>query len=143
MKTLDGLYVLQWSLLKKICSEQTHLTTDPVLDSWFSILFAFAAFHPTLPCQSAILSTVVSHIPESNQLAISEIIIPSALNSLYCFNYWHLLEFLYFPLNFHNEHWILIRVGIESQMIEVFDSLGNPLGLSLQKVSYHPCTHFG
>ena len=138
LRTMDGKHVLQWSLLKKMTSTtKSYYTSDPVLDSWFSILFSFATLHEGDQCKVASLSTLVSSIPTSNIQIISEFMLPAALNNLYCFNYWHLLDFVYFPLNIDLNHWILIRVGIQSKMIEVFDSLGNHLGKMIQDVSYY------
>lgn len=136
LRTLDGQYKLQWKLLKEMTSTSTHLTADPVLDSWFFVLFSFAAIHSREECKVASLSTLVAYIPTSTTQNISEVLLPAALNNLYCFNYWHLLEFLYFPLNLNENHWILIRVGIENKIIEIFDSLGNELGRKTLQVSY-------
>jgi len=109
-------------------------TEDPVLDSWFSILFSFAAFQSRQPCTIAVLSCLVSPLPSLSMENIKRLI-PTALNDLCCFNYWHLLDFIYFPLMIDGDHWILIRVGIQTKMVDIFDSLGLIFEDKLQKVS--------
>lgn len=135
---MDGQFILQWSLLKKMTDTKSYYTSDPVLDSWFFVLFSHAVLHDRSNCTVASLSTLVSPLPTTKIQSLSEVILPAALNNLYCFNFWHLLEFLYFPLNINKNHWILIRVGIQSQIIEIFDSLGNQLGRMIQDVSHDP-----
>ncbi|RPB03011.1 hypothetical protein L873DRAFT_272314 [Choiromyces venosus 120613-1] len=113
-------------------SSETHWTTDSVLDSWFSILFSFASLQDKQSCKVAFLSSIISSIPSIDNNTITNLI-SCAFNDFYCFNYWHFLEFLYFPLNVNENHWFLVRVGIHTKTIEIFDSTGISLEVQIQK----------
>ncbi|KAG0632758.1 hypothetical protein HOY80DRAFT_1113703 [Tuber brumale] len=63
--------------------------------------------------------------------------IPHALKHLCCFNYFHLLDFLYFPLLVNGDHSILIRVSFLTQTIEIFNSLQYSLHtLEIKKINH-------
>ncbi|RPB00248.1 hypothetical protein L873DRAFT_1843179 [Choiromyces venosus 120613-1] len=132
LRTWDKKHVLHWSILQDMLSTVTTWTIDSVLDSWFSIIFSFAFSQDRESCKVATLSSIVSTIPSLSKNAIT-MLIPTCFNDLYCFNYWHLLDFLYFPLNINGDHWILIRVGIQTKILEVFDSTGVMLEDNIQK----------
>ena len=110
------------------------MTSDPVLDSWFSILFSFVAFNERQSCTIANMSSLISGLLSwsSDQRSM---LFSTFLNQLLVFNYWHLLEFLYFPLNIDFVHWILVRVGVKTEMVEIFDSLGTEFNLESQEAN--------
>jgi len=135
LRSWDRMHHIQWNILRDMTGAQSTMTADPVLDSWFAILFSFVCFNFSDPCTIGYLNCAVSGLPSWSP-EYTESLLPTFLNSLHSFNYWHSLEFLYFPLNISSIHWILIRVGITTKLIEVFDSLGEIFTGERQKVSY-------
>jgi len=124
---------LQWSILQDMICKRTAWTADPLLDSWFAILFSFASQQNGSQCSVAFISSIVSGLPSWSKQEII-MLMPTFFNDLYCFNYWHLLDFIYFPLNINSDHWILMRVGIKTNFVEIFDSLGEEFEQECQQV---------
>lgn len=111
-------------------------TQDEVLDAWFSILFASATPPHTTPT-IACLSTLVTELLYWKKESFTDMI-QTGFTTLHKYSYWRNLDQLFVPIIYHRQinHWIFVRVLIKQEVVEIYDSLGKPMGIGHQQVSH-------
>lgn len=135
LKTFDNSFHIHWNVLHDLIDTTSRETQDEVLDAWFSILFA-SATPPHATPNVACLSTLVTELLYWKKENFAGMV-QAGFNTLHKYSYWRNLEYLFIPIIYHRtriNHWIFVRVLIKEKVVEIYDSLGEVMGVGHQQV---------